>query len=125
MIMNYFSNTVSVRWGSPRTIGTHDILERTDRKIRVLYRPESVRNEDFTRNINKHHVKKESLVSYQNRVVYVLPNNYETHLVESGMDLRIIQELLVHKNIKTMEISTHVSHQIKQKISNPLGQLGL
>ena len=48
-------------------------------------------------------------LSYQNRVVHTSLNNYEAHLKENGIDLRTIQELLVHKNIKTTEIYTHVS----------------
>ena len=51
--------------------------------------------------------------SYQNRVVDALPNNYQAHLLENGIDLRTMQELLVHKHIKTMEIYTHGSQQTK------------
>ena len=47
--------------------------------------------------------------SYQNRVVDALPNNYQAHLLENGIDLRTMQELLAHKHIKTTEIYTHVS----------------
>ena len=39
--------------------------------------------------------------SYQNRVVHVSLNNYEAHLMENGMDLRIMQELLVQKKLQT------------------------
>ena len=48
-------------------------------------------------------------LSYQNRVVQTLPNNYETDLLENAIYLHTMQELLVHKNIKTTEIYTHVS----------------
>jgi len=43
-----------------------------------------------------------------------------THLLESGIDLRIIQSIAGHKNVKTTEIYTHVSNNMLQNVAMPI-----
>lgn len=65
------------------------------------------------RSCKKAHIKK--------RVTpHTLRHSYATHLLESGVNLRIIQDLLGHAKPETTMIYTHVARKELNKVVNPL-----
>lgn len=56
--------------------------------------------------------------------LHSLRHSYATHLLDMGVDLRIIQELLGHKSSRTTEIYTHVSMKNLKNVKNPLDNFG-
>ena len=55
--------------------------------------------------------------------VHSLRHSFATHLLEGGIDLRYIQELLGHQSSKTTEIYTHVTEKGIKNIASPLDKL--
>lgn len=67
----------------------------------------------FENALNKSGIKKEA-------TFHCLRHSFATHLLENGTDVRYVQELLGHANIRTTQIYTKVTNPSIRKIKSPL-----
>ena len=76
------------------------------------------------RNIQKIVEKASKRVGLQKNVhCHTLRHSFATHLLEQGVDIRKIQELLGHADLSTTQIYTHISREELKKIKSPLDSL--
>ena len=71
-----------------------------------------------------HRAKREAKI-IQDVTFHSLRHSYATHLHERGTDIRLIQELLGHNDIRTTLRYTHVSTRTTEKIVSPFDNLNI
>jgi len=83
--------------------------------------PGSTYSEQSLQSVLKQAIKKAEIKKPV--TLHWLRHSYATHLLESGTDLRYIQELLGHNSSRTTEIYTHVSTKSIEQIKSPFDDL--
>ncbi|MGQ1788067.1 tyrosine-type recombinase/integrase [Saccharicrinis sp. GN24d3] len=62
----------------------------------------------------------------QRRVTtHSLRHSFASHLIENGVDIKIIQELMGHHSLKTTEIYSHVVMKKLENIKSPIDNLDI
>lgn len=128
--LSFDKNIIFVRGGKGKKDRTTVLSENLKKLLQVYfseYRPnywllESTRRKPYSGSSISKVVSKAAKEANINRVItpHMLRHSFATHLLEQGLDLRYIQQLLGHGSSKTTEIYTHVSTKSLAKIKSPL-----
>lgn len=69
----------------------------------------------------------ERFLSHQATQKHVSPStqrhSFATHMLENGVNIRVLQDLMGHADVKTTEIYTHVMRRDIQSVRSPLDLL--
>lgn len=101
-----------------------DLKTMTNNKSGDLYLFESNRGGKLTRETLQkvfHKAFAKSGIKTQ-ATFHSLRHSFATHLLENGTDIRYVQKLLGHSNIRTTQLYTQVTNPALKKIISPLDQ---
>ena len=101
-----------------------DLLKHLLKNSPKKYLFESNRGGKYSKRTIEEIISKISKKTTQKKVTpHTLRHSFATHLLENGTDIRYIQKLLGHKNLRTTQIYTHIANSDIAKIKSPLDDL--
>lgn len=89
---------------------SHDVLFASERGGRLTTRT--------AQKVFEHSLKKAGI--HKDATFHSLRHSFATHLLENGVDVRYVQELLGHQNIRTTQLYTQVTNPQLKNIKSPL-----
>ncbi len=96
----------------------------SDRKSKDPRTENLHRNHVYERSVNRVIDKAVTLAGIHKHVTSrVFRHSFATHLLESGVSIRVVQELLGHKSIKTTKIYLHCLNTPGETVVSPLDRL--
>ena len=78
-------------------------------------------HEDAVAKVIKFAIRKAGIIKPASS--HTLRHSFATHLLEDGYDIRTVQELLGHKDVKTTQIYTHVLQKGGRAVKSPLERI--
>ena len=131
--INESRNLIRVRQGKGKkdryTLLSRPLMKKLAEYNR-LYKPkvwlfEHRPGEPFTESIVSKRLKAAAREAGITKRIYphLLRHTFATHLLEQGTDIKIVKELMGHKNIKTTEVYVHIADTYKSRIKSPLDDL--
>jgi site-specific recombinase XerD len=102
-ILDYLIDNEIEKWVFPGQPNSRPITTRTAQRIF----DNAVKKAEITKDVSIHNLR----------------HAFATHLLEDGIDIRYIQELLGHTSIRTTEKYTHVAKRVVLNITSPLDSI--